>query len=47
MAFPRLCALAEAVWMPAEGRDYADFLARLKEHLQRLDGMNVHYRRLD
>ncbi|MGC9395137.1 MAG: beta-N-acetylhexosaminidase [Anaerolineae bacterium] len=47
MAFPRLCALAEAVWTPAENRDYADFLARLEEHLHRLDGMNVHYRRLD
>ncbi len=43
MAFPRLCAFAEAVWTPAEGRDYADFLARLAVHLQRLDGLNVHY----
>ncbi len=43
MAFPRLCALAEAVWTPAEGRDYADFLARLAVHLQRLDGLHVHY----
>ena len=46
MAFPRLCALAEAVWTPAEGRNYADFLARLAVHLQRLDGLNVHYRLL-
>lgn len=44
MAFPRLCALAEAVWTPAERRDYADFLARLAVHLRRLDGLNVHYR---
>ncbi len=43
MAFPRLCALAEAVWTPAEGRNYADFLARLAVHLQRLDGLDVHY----
>lgn len=43
MAFPRLCALAEAVWTPAERRDYADFLARLAVHLRRLDGLNVHY----
>jgi len=47
MAFPRLCALAETVWTPATGKDYADFLTRLEVHLQRLDGMNVHYRRLD
>lgn len=43
MAFPRMCALAEAVWTPAEGRDYADFLTRLAVHLRRLDGLNVHY----
>jgi len=47
MAFPRLCALAEAVWTPAERRDYADFLARLAVHLQRLDGLNVHYHPLE
>lgn len=43
MAFPRLCALAEAVWTPAENRDYVDFLARLAVHLRRLDGLHVHY----
>lgn len=47
MAFPRLCALAEAVWTPAAGRDYADFLTRLAVHLQRLEGLHVHYRPLD
>ena len=45
MAFPRLCALAEAVWTLAGNRDYADFLARLEMHLRRLDALNVHYRR--
>ncbi len=47
MAFPRLCALAEVVWTPAERRDYTDFLARLAVHLQRLDGLNVHYHPLE
>jgi hexosaminidase len=46
MAFPRLCALAEAVWTPEEGKDYADFLTRLEVHLRRLDGLDVHYRHL-
>ena len=47
MAFPRLCALAEVVWSPAECKDYAGFLARLNAHVQRLDALNVHYRALD
>jgi hexosaminidase len=41
--FPRLSALAEAVWTPAERRDYADFAARLATHLQRLDALDVCY----
>jgi hexosaminidase len=43
MAFPRLCAFAETVWSPAD-RDYADFAARLTEHLPRLDALGVNYR---
>jgi hexosaminidase len=46
-AFPRAAALAEVVWSPAAGRDYADFLRRLEQHLKRLDQLNVKYRRLD
>ncbi|MEV6301714.1 beta-N-acetylhexosaminidase [Actinoplanes sp. NPDC051861] len=45
MAFPRLCAFAEVVWGPAE-RDFADFAARLPEHLARLDALGVNYRPL-
>ncbi len=41
--FPRLSALAEVVWTPAERRDYADFTARLTTHLQRLDALDVCY----
>ncbi|HWS37595.1 MAG TPA: beta-N-acetylhexosaminidase [Actinoplanes sp.] len=45
MAFPRLCALAEVVWGPAE-RDFVDFSARLPAHLGRLDELGVNYRPL-
>ena len=43
-AFPRLCALAEALWSTGE-RDYDDFAGRLDEHLARLDAAGVEYRR--
>lgn len=46
MAFPRLCALAEAVWTPAGQKDYSGFLARLAPHLERLRAMGVRYRPL-
>ena len=45
-AFPRACAFAETVWAPEPG-DYAEFLGRLRTHVQRLDGLNVQYRPLD
>jgi hexosaminidase len=45
MTYPRLCAFAETVWGPA-GRDFADFSARLEEHLLRLDALGVNYRPL-
>jgi len=44
MAFPRLCALAEVVWSPKDGKDYAAFLERLEIHLQRLRVLDVNYR---
>jgi hexosaminidase len=46
MAFPRLCALAEVVWTPAQHKDYGDFLTRLATHLQRFDVLDVKYRPL-
>ena len=45
MAFPRLCAFAETVWGPP-ARDFADFDARLRPHLTRLDALGVDYRPL-
>ena len=47
MAFPRMSALAEALWSAKPRRDFADFMQRLPEHLQRLDAMDVKYRKLD
>jgi hexosaminidase len=46
LAFPRLCAVAEALWSPA-ARDYADFSRRLAHHLARLDALGVEYRPAD
>ncbi|MET7301979.1 beta-N-acetylhexosaminidase [Embleya sp. NPDC005575] len=46
MAFPRLCAFAEAVW--SGPGDFADFTTRLTSgHLARLDALGVEYRPLD
>jgi len=47
MAYPRLTALSEAVWSAKARRDYGNFMQRLPVHLQRLDALDVNYRRLD
>jgi hexosaminidase len=41
--FPRLVALSEALWTPAEIKDFNDFHARLAVHYARLDVMAVKY----
>ncbi len=43
-AFPRLCAVAEALWSTGERR-YEEFRGRLDHHLARLDAVGVEYRR--
>jgi len=43
-AFPRLCAVAEALWSQGE-RDYDDFSWRLDQHLQKLGAIGVEYRK--
>lgn len=43
MAYPRAIALAEVLWTPASRKNFKDFLQRLTQHTDRLDGMNVHY----
>ena len=47
MAFPRACALAERLWGAPENRDFAEFSARLRNHLRLLDRLGVNYRALD
>jgi hexosaminidase len=41
MIFPRLCAIAEAVWTPKEEKDFKDFSSRLIVHRERLDKLGV------
>jgi hexosaminidase len=41
--FPRIAAFAEAVWSPAELRDWSDFSSRLATHVQRLGALDVCY----
>ena len=41
--FPRLCAIAEALWTDGK-RDFAEFRERLNGHLARLDALGVEYR---
>lgn len=45
MIFPRECAMAEVLWSPKNSRNWNDFLSRLKTNEQRLDAMDVNYRR--
>jgi hexosaminidase len=44
MAFPRLCALAEATWSPPQSRNFEDFTRRLRIDNRRLDLLGVNYR---
>lgn len=44
MVFPRLFALAERVWSPAETRDFTAFASRLPPHFRELDARGVRYR---
>jgi hexosaminidase len=41
MIFPRLCAIAEALWTPREGKDFEDFARRLPVHQKRLDSLGL------
>lgn len=47
MAWPRGCALSEALWSPSEKRNLDSFLLRVDSHLKRLDAAGVGYRPLD
>ena len=45
MLFPRLSALAEAMWSSKANRNFADFMARMVTHEQRLKALDVNYRK--
>jgi hexosaminidase len=44
MAFPRMLALSEVLWSPAENKNFDDFQKRLANQFARLDKQNVNYR---
>jgi hexosaminidase len=44
LAYPRVAAIAEAVWSPTAARNFADFSARLKPDTDRLRILDVHFR---
>jgi hexosaminidase len=44
MLLPRMLALAEVVWSPADRRSWEGFTRRLPPHLERLDAAGIHYR---
>jgi hexosaminidase len=44
MAFPRMLAIAEAVWTQKENRNYKDFYDRMLATLPRLDKQGVNFR---
>lgn len=43
MIFPRLCALSEVVWTPAEKKNWIDFRNRLMKHFDYFDHRNINY----
>lgn len=47
MVFPRACALAQVAWTGAGRETWQDFQPRLDQHLDRLERLNVRYRRIE
>ena len=41
MGFPRICALAELLWLDQDEKDYNNFLKRLIVHRKRLDALDL------
>lgn len=44
LTFPRMAALSEAVWTPAEDKEWTDFEKRMASHYSRLDQAGYGYR---
>ena len=47
MLWPRLAALAEVLWSPPQARDFPEFRERLRQHLRRLEVLDVGFHPLD
>jgi hexosaminidase len=45
MLFPRLAALAEAVWTPKKEKNYENFMIRLSGVLKHYEALNINYSR--
>jgi len=43
MIFPRMCALAEVVWSPAEKKEWVNFRTRLIKHFDYFDQRSINY----
>ena len=43
MLFPRLTALSEVVWTPAEQKNWNNFASRVLRHMKRWDNMGINY----
>lgn len=43
LTFPRICALAEAAWTPAEKKDYGDFTRRMENAYRLFDSLGLYY----
>ncbi|MTE26857.1 beta-N-acetylhexosaminidase [Winogradskyella ouciana] len=43
MAFPRLLAMSEVVWLKPENKNYEDFVSRLETFHKRLDALGINY----
>lgn len=46
MIYPRLCAMAEALWSPPGRRNLGQFQKELTTHVKRLDALGINYRPL-
>ena len=42
--YPRILALSETLWKPAEAKSWSDFTARMPKHFQKFEAMKLNYR---
>ncbi len=44
MLLPRLCALSELTWTPAELKNFEDFQKRMEKHYSRLEALGINFK---